>query len=104
MDKDYRNFIINQHNNAVRNINDLEKTCANCKITDDKSKAQFGNFCITLKGYRLIADATEAILMNEDILKGEDGCFYEKVENTVRVPENSANGSDFDKDNKENNE
>ena len=104
MDKDYRNFIINEHNNAVRNINDLEKTCANCKVTDDKSKAQFGNFCIALKGYRLVADATEAILMNEDILKGEDGCFYEKVENTVRVPENSANGSDFDKDNKENHE
>ena len=104
MDKDYRNFIINEHNNAVRNINDLEKTCANCKVTDDKSKAQFGNFCIALKGYRLVADATEAILMNEDILKGEDGCFYEKVENTVRVPENSANSSDFDKDNKENHE
>ena len=104
MDKDYRNFIINEHNNAVRNINDLEKTCANCKVTDDKSKAQFGNFCIALKGYRLVADATEAILMNEDILKGEDGCFYEKVENSVRVPENSANGSDFDKDNKENHE
>ena len=104
MDKDYRNFIINQHNNAVLNINDLEKTCANCKVTDDKSKAQFGNFCIALKGYRLVADATEAILMNEDILKGEDGYFYEKVENTVRVPENSANGSDFDKDNKENHE
>ena len=104
MDKDYRNFIINEHNNAVRNINDLEKTCANCKVTDDKSKAQFGNFCIALKGYRLVADATEAILMNEDILKGEDGYFYEKVENTVRVPENSANGNDFDKDNKENHE
>ena len=104
MDKDYRNFIINEHNNAVRNINDLEKTCANCKVTDDKSIAQFGNFCIALKGYRLVADATEAILMNEDILKGEDGCFYEKVENSVRVPENSANGSDFDKDNKENHE
>ena len=104
MDKDYRNFIINQHNNAVLNINDLEKTCADYKITDYKSKAQFGNFCIALKGYRLVADATEAILMNEDILKGEDGCFYEKVENTVRVPENSNKSSDFDKDNKENHE
>ena len=114
MDKDYRNFIINEHNNAVRNINDLEKTCANCKVTDDKSKAQFGNLCIALKGYRLVADATEAILMNEDIIKGNDGYFYqkiehccpfyEKVENTVRVPENSNKGSDFDIDNKENHE
>ena len=104
MDKDYRNFIINEHNNAVRNINDLEKTCANCKVTDDKSKAQFGNFCIALKGYRLVADATEAILMNEDILKGEDGCFYEKVEDTVRVPEKSCNCSNFDKDKLESHE
>ena len=104
MNKDSRNFIINQHNNAIFNINELEKTCANYKVIDDKSKAQFGNFCIALKGYRLVADATEAILMNEDILKGEDGYFYEKVENTVRVPENSANGNDFDKDNKENHE
>ena len=104
MNKNSRNFIINQHNNAVRNINDLEKTCANCKVTDDKSKAQFGNFCIALKGYRLVADATEAILMNEDIIKGKDGFFYEKIEDTIRVPENSDKGSDFDKDNKENHE
>ena len=104
MDKKSRNFIIAQHNNAIVNISELENTCANWKVTDDKSKAQFGNFCIALKGYRLVADATEAILMNEDILKGEDGCFYEKVENTVRVPENSDKGSDFDKDNKENHE
>ena len=108
MDKKSRNFIINQHNNAVLNINELENTCANYKVTDDKSKAQFGNFCIALKGYRLVADATEAILMNEDILKGEDGFFYEKIEHccpfyekakdTVRVPENSDNVNDFDKD------
>lgn len=104
MDKKSRNFIIAQHNNAIVNISELEKTCANWKVTDDKSKAQFGNFCIALKGYRLVADATEAILMNEDILKGEDGCFYEKVEDTIRVPENSCNCSNFNKDNKENHE
>ena len=98
MDKKYRNFIINQHNNAVLNINELENTCANYKVTDDKSKAQFGNFCIALKGYRLVADATEAILMNEDILKGEDGCFYEKVEDITRVPENSCNCNNLNKD------
>ena len=114
MDKKSRNFIIAQHNNAVLNINELENTCANYKVTDDKSKAQFGNFCIALKGYRLVADATEAILINEDIVKGKDGFFYEKIEyccpfyekakDTVKVPENSDKGSDFDKDNKENHE
>ena len=104
MDKKYRNFIINQHNSAVLNINELEKACANYKVTDDKSKAQFGNFCIALKGYRLVADATEAILMNEDIFKGEDDCFYEKIEDTVKVPENFAKSNCFDKDNKDNHE
>lgn len=108
MNKDSRNFIINQHNNAVLNINELEKTCANYKITDDKSKAQFGNFCIALKGYRLVADATGAILMNEDIIKGKDGFFYEKVDyccccyekakDTVKVPEKSDKDNNFDKD------
>ena len=103
MNKESRNFIINQHNNAIFNIKELENACANCEVTDDKSKAQFGNFCIALKGYRMVADATEAILVNEDIIKGEDGCFYEKVSNTVRTPENSDKDSDSDID-KENNE
>ena len=104
MNKNSRNFIINQHNNAIVNISKLEKTCADCKVIDDKSKVQFGNFCIALKGYRMIADATEAILMNEDILKGEDGYFYEKIEDTTIVPEKSCNCSNFNKDNKENHE
>lgn len=104
MDKNYRNFIINQHNNAIYNIKELENACANCEVTDDKSKAQFGNFCVALRGYRMVADATEAILMNEDILKGEDGCFYEKIEDTVRVPENSNKGNDFDEDNRKKHE
>lgn len=102
MNKESINFIIIQHNNAMLNIVELEKSCAEIKVVDDKTKAQFGNFCVALRGYRMVADATEAILMNEDILKGEDGCFYKKVEESVRVPENSGKGSDFDLDKKEN--
>lgn len=104
MNKKSRDFIINQHNNAIFNIDELETTCAEFKVTDDKTKAQFGNFCVALRGYHMIADATEAILINEDILKGEDGCFYEKVNTTVRVPENSCKGSDFDNDKPEGHE
>lgn len=98
MKKESRNFIIGQHNNAVFNINELEKTCADFKVSDDKTKAQFGNFCVALRGYRMIADATEAILINENILKAEDGYFYERVDDTIRVPENSGKGSDLDTD------
>ena len=104
MNKTSRNFIINQHNNAIFNINQLEHTCANFKVTDEKTKTQFGNFCIALHGYRMVADATEAILMNEDILKGDDGCFYEKVDTNIRVPENSGTGSDIDNDKPESHE
>ena len=32
-----------------------------------------------LRGYRMIADASEAMLINEDVLKGADG-FYQKIE------------------------
>ena len=104
MNKKSRDFIIKQHDNAIFNINELENTCASFKVTDDKTKAQFGNLCVALRGYRMVADATEAILMNEDILKGEDGSFYEKVDTNIRVPENSGKGSDFDNDKPEGHE
>lgn len=85
MKKESRNFIIGQHNNAVININELEKTCANFKIIDDKTKAQFGNLCVALRGYRIVADATEAILINENILKGEDEYFYERIDDPFDI-------------------
>lgn len=97
MNKKSKDFIINQHNNAIFNIKQLENTCANFKITDDKTKTKFGNFCVALSGYRMIADATEAILINENILKGDDGNFYEKVDT-------SDKGSDFDNNNSQNHE
>lgn len=33
-----------------------------------------------LRGYRMIADASEAMLINENVLKGKDGNFYQKIE------------------------
>ena len=80
MDKKVIEYLINQHNNAVVNIKDLEATCATIEITDDKAKANFGNLCVALRGYRMIADATEAILINDDILKSTNGEFYQKIE------------------------
>ena len=40
-----------------------------------------------LRGYRMIADASEAMLINEDVLKGEDGSFYQKIEDEEKVEE-----------------
>lgn len=33
-----------------------------------------------LRGYRMVADASEAMLINENVLKGKDGSFYQKIE------------------------
>ena len=65
---------------ANDNISQLENLCSEIKITSDKEKADFGNACIALHGFRMIADATEAMLINENVLKDEDGNFYQKIE------------------------
>lgn len=91
MDKNQTKFVIAQHNNAIANIKELEHTCNVMPITDDKSKANFGNFCVLLRGFRMIADATEAILINDNILKGDDGFFYQKIDNEPETNEEEDN-------------
>lgn len=91
MDKNQIKFVITQHNNAIANIKELETTCNVISITDDKSKANFGNFCVLLRGFRMIADATEAILINDNILKGDDGFFYQKIDNEPETNEEEDN-------------
>ena len=68
---------INEDANA--SIQNLEIDAAAIKIENDKDKANFGNMCVMLRGYRMIADASEAMLINENVLKGKDG-FYQKIE------------------------
>lgn len=82
---------------ACDNISSLEDALQNAEITDEKSKANFGNLCVALRGFRMVADATEAILINENVLKGDDGNFYQKVEEEVPDTK-SMPGSDFDAD------
>ena len=65
---------------ANENISQLENLCADIKIEGDKDKANFGNACVALRGFRMVADATEAMLVNENVLQDEDGNFYQKVE------------------------
>lgn len=82
---------------ACDNISSLEDALQNAEITDEKSKANFGNLCVALRGFRMVADATEAILINENVLKGDDGNFYQKVEEEVPDTK-SMPGNDFDVD------
>ena len=58
----------------------LERDAQNIQIENDKDKANFGNICVMLRGYRMVADASEAMLINEDVLKDDDGNFYQKIE------------------------
>lgn len=73
-------FIIKVNKHACANIQQLEETIQSCEITNEKEKANFGNLCIALKGFRMIAEATECLLINEHCLKGDDGEFYQKVD------------------------
>lgn len=80
MDKNafIKNLIV-IHNDAIESINNLEIDAKAIVIENDKDKANFGNMCVMLRGYRMIADASEAMLINENVLKGADG-FYQKIE------------------------
>ena len=84
---------------ACDNIKALEDAVEVADIKSEKDKANFGNLCVALRGFRMVADATEALLINENVLKGEDGNFYQKVEDDVVPPSTEGKpGSDFDID------
>ena len=87
--------IIEVNKLACENIAGLENAIKDCEIKNDKDKANFGNLCVALRGFRMVADATLALLANEDVLKGENGEFYQKIET---IPTTQGAGSDFDVD------
>lgn len=89
--------LIKVNNFASSNIESLESAIQSTEIKNEKDKVNFGNLCIALHGFRMVADATQAILENEDTLKMDNGKFYKKVE-IVTPPENNGAGKDFDKD------
>ena len=77
--KEFIKNLIDINNDANASIIALEHDAQAIKIENDKDKANFGNMCVMLRGYRMIADASEAMLNNENVLKGDDG-FYQKIE------------------------
>ena len=78
--KEFIKNLIEINEDANASIINLEDDAQNIKIESDKDKANFGNICVMLRGYRMIADASEAMLINENVLKGKDGNFYQKIE------------------------
>ena len=85
---DYIKTLINVNKEATKNIAALESTIQNITVTTEKDKVNFGNLCIALKGFRMVSEATECLLVNENVLKTEDNEFYIKVE-TEENPDNS---------------
>ena len=77
--KEFIKNLIAIYNDATVSIVNLEVDAQTIKIENDKDKANFGNICVMLRGYRMVADASEAMLVNENVLKGDDG-FYQKIE------------------------
>lgn len=82
----YIKNLIDVNNEANKNIDALESTIQNMNITTEKDKVNFGNLCIALKGFRMVSEATECLLRNENVLKTEDNEFYVKV-NTEEKPD-----------------
>ena len=85
---EYIKTLINANKNATKNITALESTIQNITVTTEKDKVNFGNLCIALKGFRMVSEATECLLVNENVLKTEDNEFYSKIE-TNENPDNS---------------
>lgn len=72
--------LISVNKEATKNIVALESVIQNIKVTTEKDKANFGNLCIVLKGFRMVSEGTECLLRNDNILKTEDNEFYVKVD------------------------
>ena len=95
--KEFIKNLIEINEDANAGIVNLERDAQNIQIENDKDKANFGNICVMLRGYRMIADASEAMLINENVLKGNDGNFYQKIEEDneeeipVQTPETAGN-------------
>ena len=85
---EYIKNLINVNKEATKNIAALESTIQNITVTTEKDKVNFGNLCIALKGFRMVSEATECLLINENVLKAEDNEFYVKVETEVK-PDNN---------------
>lgn len=85
---EYIKTLINANNNATKNITALESTIQNITVTTEKDKVNFGNLCIALKGFRMVSEATECLLINENVLKTRDNEFYIKVD-TEEKPDNN---------------
>ena len=88
---EYVKTLIETNKDAVENIAVLEDVIEAYPVTDEKSKANFGNLCILLNGLRNIAKATDCLLINENVLKDANDNYYQKIEDEEEAPKESVN-------------
>ena len=84
---DYIKTLIEANKDAIDNVAVLEGVVKDYPVTDEKSKTNFGNLCILLNGYRNVAKATDCLLINENVLKDDEGNYYQKIEEEKEIPE-----------------
>lgn len=87
MDK-YIENLIKVNNDSTSIIAYLESVIENMKIQNEKDKANFGNLCIVLKGFRMVNEGTECLLRNENIIKVNNKDFYAKIGENVKYNNN----------------
>ena len=74
-------------NKFVNNeIQALQETIANGKFETEKDRINFGNLCTALTGFRLVNDAMEALLANEDVVVTDSGNYYQKIDSNDPEP------------------
>ena len=88
---EYIRTLIDANKDSISNIAVLEATVKEYPVTDEKSKTNFGNLCILLNGYRNVAKATDCLLINENVLKDENGDYYQKIEDGEETSEELVN-------------
>lgn len=86
--EEYIKTLINVNKEATKNIAALESTIQNITVITEKDKVNFGNLCIALKGFRMVSEATECLLINENILKTENNEFYVKIDTVEKSDTN----------------
>lgn len=86
--------LIKENRNARENIISLEMTVRNLANTQIKN-VDFANVCIALKGYRIVEEATAAILVNAGVLITDDNRYFSEIEENQPI---------FDENNTDNNE
>ena len=85
---EYIKKLINVNKEATKNIAALESSIQHLTITTEKDKINFGNLCIALKGFRMVSEATEGLLIKENVLKAKNNEFYIKVDTEEKSDNN----------------